>query len=99
MGNSSGTSISGNQILKLYDPNTETVVAADASSFVLAAVITQVQENGVRRPVAYASRAMKPIDQRYAKVEREALALTWACEQFSDFIIGKHCRLGQITYL
>ena len=79
--------------LALYDPNKETVVAADASSFGLGAVITQVQENGVRRPVAYTSRAMTPTEQRYAQIEREALALTWACKRFSDLIIGKHFRL------
>ena len=26
---------------------------------------------------------------RYAQIEDEALTLTWACKQFSDYIVGK----------
>lgn len=31
---------------------------------------------------------MSQTEQRYAQVEKEALAVTWACEKFSDFLIG-----------
>ena len=41
-------------------------------------------------PVAYASRSLSPTEQRYAQVEKEALGLTWACERFRDFLLGKH---------
>ena len=27
--------------------------------------------------------------QRYAQIEKEALVLTWACEKFTDYILGK----------
>ena len=36
---------------------------------------------------------MTPTEQRYAQIKKEALALTWACERFSDLIIGKRFRL------
>lgn len=32
---------------------------------------------------------MSPTEQRYAQVEKEALAATWACERFSCFILGR----------
>ena len=32
---------------------------------------------------------MTNTEQRYAQIEKEALATTWACEKFNDFILGK----------
>ena len=36
------------------------------------------------------SRSMLETERWYAQVEKEALATTWACEKFADFLIGKH---------
>ena len=75
-------------VLALFDPNLQTVVSADASSFGLGAVLLQRQAEGEMKPVAYISRSMTTTEQRYAQIEKEALALTWACERFSDYLIG-----------
>ena len=71
-----------------YNPHSKTVIAADASSFGLGAVLFQQQQNGDWRPIAYASRALTATKSRYAQVEKGALALTWACEKFNDYILG-----------
>ena len=77
-------------ILTLYDPAADTKVSADASSFGLGAVI--LQRTGTAqpwKPVAYASRTMSDTETHYAQIEKEALALTWACERFSMYLLGK----------
>ena len=75
--------------LALYDPNKDTKVSADASSFRLGGVLLQKQEDQTWRPVMFISRALTPVECRHAQIQKEALALTWACERFSDYIVGK----------
>ena len=74
--------------LALYNAKVETVVSADVSSFGLGAVILQRQEEGHLKPVAYSSRSLTDTEKRYAQIEKEALAITWACKRFSDFLVG-----------
>ena len=71
-----------------YNPNLETKLSTDASAYGLGAVLTQKQTNDQWRPIAYASRALSPTEQRYAQIEKEALGITWASERFSDYLIG-----------
>ncbi len=75
-------------VLAVFYPNRETVLSADASSHGLGAVLLQVQPGGVRKPVAYISRSMTPTEQRYAQMEKEALAFMWACERLADYLVG-----------
>ena len=78
--------------LALYDPKAPTKISADASSYGLGAVLLQ-QDGNDWKPVAYASRSMSQTESRYAQIEKEALATTWACEKFSNFILGKHIEI------
>ena len=79
------TALTESPTLALFNPERETIVSADASAYGLGAVLLQRQPSSELRPVAYISRST---EQRYAQIEKEALALTWACERFSDYLIG-----------
>jgi hypothetical protein len=59
-----------------------------ASSFGLGAALFQVNSEGVREVVAFASRTLTKTESRYAQIEKEALGLTWACEKFKEYIMG-----------
>ena len=39
--------------------------------------------------MAYASRSMNETERCYAQIKKEALAVTWACDKFSDYILGR----------
>ena len=74
-----------------YDPTRETRISADSSFFELRAVLWQL--NDKLRLVAYASRCLTETEKRYAQIEKEAFAVTWACEKSRPFILGLPFRL------
>ena len=76
-------------VLAFYTPEATTIVSADASSYGLGAVILQIQDDGRRAPVSFASRSLTATEQRYSQIEKEALAMTWACDKFDCYLLGK----------
>ena len=68
-------------MLKFYDVDEEVTIQTDASNKGLGAVLTQ---NG--QPVAFASRTLSPTEQRYATMEKECLAIVFACERFNQYL-------------
>ena len=82
------TAIGSSQVVGLYDPRYKTIVSADASSYGLGAVLQQQQKDGELRPIAFISQSLSDTEKRYAKIEKEALAVTWASERFKDYLIG-----------
>ena len=45
------------------------------------------------KPVSYILKSLTPTEQCYAQIEKGALAVTWACERFRDFLIGLQFRI------
>lgn len=74
--------------LALFDPNRLSIVSADASAYGLGAVLSQKQPDNTYRPVIYISRSMTETEQRYAQIEKEALALTWTCDRLNQYLLG-----------
>ena len=42
-----------------------------------------------RKIILYTSLALSEVEQRYSQVEREALAVVWACERLKLYLFGK----------
>ena len=78
--------------LALYNQDASMKISADASAYGLGAVLLQ-QQDEVWKPVAYASKSMTETERRYSQIEKEALALVWACEKFEDYVLGKEIQL------
>ncbi len=60
----------------------------DASPAEIGAILSQIQQDGKVRPVAYASRALTAAETRYSQTEREALSLKYGCPKFFHYLSG-----------
>ena len=81
--------ISHDCIMAYYDPDDKTTrLTVDASYYGLGAILSNIDQDGPVRNVAYASRSLTPTKQRYSQTEREALAVIWGCERFHMYLIG-----------
>ena len=80
--------ISSPTVLTLYDASAKAKISADASDCGLGAVLLQYQQEKWR-PEAFVSRSLIETETCYAKIEKEALALTWAADKFAEYVFGK----------
>ncbi|KAL9976432.1 hypothetical protein ACROYT_G013732 [Oculina patagonica] len=71
-------------VLRYYNLKEEVTLQCDASQSGLGATLMQ---NG--QPVAYASRALTPAETRYAQIEKELLAIVFACDRFDAYVYGR----------
>ena len=78
------------------------ILTTDASKIAVAAVLSQVQD-GVERPLAFASRQMNSAEQAYSASEAEMLAVVWATKYFRCYLFGNTFVLrtdhSALTYL
>jgi transposase InsO family protein len=70
-------------VLHFYDPKKQSTIQADASQNGLGACL--MQDN---HPIAYASRSLTDAERNYAQIEKELLAIVFACEKFHQYIYG-----------
>ena len=71
----------------------EFLLDTDASGLGLGAVLAQKQDDGLVRPIAFASRTLHPHEVNYGSTEMEALAVVWAVKHFRHYLYGHKCQV------
>ena len=69
-------------VMSLYDPHMNTTLVVNGSPFGLGAVLRQ---DG--KPIAYSSRSLTAVEQRYSHIERESLAILFGYKHFHMYFI------------
>jgi hypothetical protein len=64
------------------------IIACDASTKAIGAVLSQIRD-GADRPIAYCSRQLNQAESKYSTTELELLAFLFATKQFRCYIYGR----------
>ena len=75
--------LSSTPVLHHFDPKAVSTIQADASQSGLGACLLQKG-----KPIAYASRSLSQAECNYAQIEKELLAVVFACNKFHKYIYG-----------
>uniref|UniRef100_A0A1I7WTP2 Peptidase A2 domain-containing protein n=1 Tax=Heterorhabditis bacteriophora TaxID=37862 RepID=A0A1I7WTP2_HETBA len=69
-----------------FNPDAEHIVTADASEYGIGCTLLQRTPNGLVHAVAHASKSLTLTQRKYAQIEKEAFALTYAVKKFHKYI-------------
>ena len=76
-------------IIAKPDWNREFEIMCDASDFAMGAVLGHKAEK-VFKAIYYASKTFNEAQENYSTIEKEMLAIVFACEKFRPYILGSH---------
>ena len=76
-------------LLQHYDPAKPLSLSTDASPHGIGVVLSHVLEDGLERPVAYASRTLTDVEKRYSQLDKETLAIVFGVKHFHHYLYGR----------
>lgn len=79
--------------LRHYDPQLPLILTCDASDTGLGAVLSNRDKEGVVKPIAFASKKLNEVEQKYATIDKEALAIIFGITKFYNYLYGRFFEL------
>jgi hypothetical protein len=64
-------------------------VTTDASTIAVGAILSQIQEDGTERLVAFVNQTLTNQQRKYSTIERETYAIIYALKQFRCYLLGQ----------
>ena len=90
-------------VLAFPDHSRSFILDTDASNTGIGCVLSQTQQDGSERVIAYGSRLLSKPERNYCVTRRELLAVVYFTQQLRPYLLGKHFTLrsdhGSLTWL
>ncbi len=90
-------------VLAYPDFTRDFIVDTDVSDSGIGTVLSQVDDDGQERAIAYASRVLSKAERKYCVTRRELLAVVVFLREFRPYVTGRHFTLrtdhGSLTWL
>lgn len=84
--------LTSSHVLQYPDFTKDFILTTDASNYALGAVLSQGPV-GNDKPIAFASRTLSKTEENYSTIEKELLAIDWACKYFRPYLYGRKFKL------
>ena len=84
-------------ILAFFDPGRDVIIETDASDHTIAGVISQPDDQGRLRPLAFYSKKLGPAEYNYQIYEKELLAIVTALKEWRQYVEGNKKTVKIIT--
>lgn len=81
------------KVLAHYNPKLPLIVACDASTYGVGAVLSQKQPDNTERVVQYALQSLTSTQKKYSQMDKEAYAIIFAIKKFYQYLFGNHFTL------
>ena len=84
-------------ILAHYDPKMAVTIEIDASKYVRAGIISQIEDDGFLRRIAFCSKSMSKGECNYDVHDKELLAIIQALEDWRRYVKGSRQQAKILT--
>ena len=81
------------KVLVHFDPKLPVVLACDASSYGVGAIVAHKMPDGTEKPIGFASRTLSAAERQYSQIEKEGLSCVFGVRRFHAYLLGIHFSL------
>ena len=78
------------KVLVHFDPKLPVVLACDASSYGVGAVLAHKMPDGTEKVIGFASRTLSAAERQYSQIEKEGLSCVFGVRRFHAYLLGRH---------
>ena len=76
-----------------FDPKLPVVLACNALSYGVGAVLAHKMPDGAAKPIGFASRKLSAAEQQYSQIKMEGWLCVFGVRRFHAYLLGRHFSL------